>query len=86
MLPELLRFSSRSRLLEMIPEEIKSVHRTRGNIQHTHNKEPDSLMEGWVRAKEIGFDCEAFEDGDADKDAEIDDDGFDDNDLTALGL
>ena len=90
MLPELLRFSSRSRLLEMIPEELKAVHRTRVNGPHmtrpAHVAGPHELMEGWVTStdgvvEELGAEEEeevGHEDGAQDD--------FDDGDLAALGL
>jgi len=90
MLPELLRFSSRSRLLEMIPEELKAVHRTRVHGPHmtrpAHVAAPHELMEGWVTStdgvvEELGAEEEeevGHEDGAQDD--------FDDGDLAALGL
>ena len=81
MLPELLRFSSRSRMLESIPEELKCVHRTSytplaramPNQPQEHN-----LMDGWTRSAE--FD-EPLAPQDADADFELDDSALD-----ALGL
>lgn len=89
MLPELLRFSSRSRLLEKIPEELKAVHRTRDSGPHTtrpaHTTEPQELMDGWI-TNTTGF-TEAEgeeEEGCDDEEDELDD--LDDSVLASLGL
>ena len=60
MLPELLRYSSASRLLSLIPEELQQDHRTDSNgarpsATHAHPLMTSSLVwEGWADAEETG--------------------------------
>ena len=75
MLPELLRFSSRSRLLDLIPDSLKRVHFTQNNggrasvfTDSLRPKPPAAgLLDGWDGAGSDG-------------------DDFPDDHLAALGL
>lgn len=93
MLPELLRFSSRSRLLDIIPEELKAVHRTRESGTHAARSaravdHQQQLMDGWITSNEGVVEEVRDEDEDeADRsEPEVGDQGFDDGALAALGL
>jgi hypothetical protein len=79
MLPELLRFSSASRLLELIPEELQSVHRTDAPLALAAPAPAAAasadVWDGWADAREAdGLGLEANSDSD---------DGLD---LTEMGL
>lgn len=55
MLPELLRFSSASRLLSLIPEEVQKIHRTDTSVSsfkgaHQVSASQSSLWDGWADA------------------------------------
>ena len=56
MLPELLRFSSASRLLELIPEELQNVHRTDAPVANTFavatSASSANVWDGWADARE----------------------------------
>lgn len=92
MLPELLRFSSRSRLLEIIPEHIKSVHRTSmecssRSSRPTLGADSQQLMEGWVTStegvvEELNDEEDEEEDGQSSGSA----DELDEDTLANLGL
>jgi hypothetical protein len=76
MLPEMLRFSSRHRLLDSIPEELKNAHKTQEKggrsslfTKATHEEEEED--------EEDGGHSYFFNDLNGD---------FGDDDLTALGL
>ena len=86
MLPELLRFSSASRLLELIPEELQNAHRTDApaaaatTAASAATRAPEAaasadVWDGWADAHEAdGLALEANNDSD------------DDLDLTEMGL
>jgi TATA-box binding protein (TBP) (component of TFIID and TFIIIB) len=80
MLPELLRFSSSAHLLNLIPEEVKRIHRSQTvAVESADPKEaPSSLWSGWMDAP--------ARDDDDDDNAGIMGEGFNDADLSALGL
>lgn len=86
MLPELLRFSSRSRLLDLIPEHLKAPHRTQTTaVAGASTVTPASnLMDGWKSA-EVPEEVSAGDTPDNVFD-DHDDDAFDDGALAALGL
>lgn len=79
MLPELLRFSSASRLLELIPEELQSVHRTDAPLALAAPAPAAAasadVWDGWADAREA--------DGLAHENVNYSDD---DLDLTGMGL
>lgn len=87
MLPELLRFSSRSRLLDLIPEHLKAPHRTQTTaVAGTSTVTPASnLMDGWVTSSGTPEEVSTGETPDNVVD-DHDDDVFDDGALAALGL
>ena len=88
MLPELLRFSSRSRLLDLIPEKLKATHRTHKTVPTgTSTANPASnLMDGWVTSADVHEEVSTGETPDNGFDAPPEEDDFDDGTLAALGL
>lgn len=86
MLPELLRFSSRARLLDLIPEKLKATHRTHKTVATgtSTTATTSNLMDGWVTSADVPE--ESHEDAPGDDVFDAPDDDFDDGTLAALGL
>ena len=86
MLPELLRFSSRSRLLDSIPASLKDVHYTQSNGVRTDLFALPSKSSTSFSNQGMGF-MDAWQETrgeDANEDDENDDEN--DNDFHALGI
>lgn len=96
MFPELLKFSSASRLLSLVPEHLQNAHQVEPSVHASSSNEARvgigngfnsascDIWEGWGDGAEL--DVHGNQDTDALNVSASDDDDEDDVDLTAMGI
>ena len=86
MFPELLRFSSSSRLLTLVPEEILNAHRAKQNESTSSLSTAVVTKNAASTSKSLWDDWQDAEQSTAVVDVGFDDDDDDDVDLSEIGL